>query len=195
MIGAPTLACAHRQPIDVDELMRIHDSDPQLAALRVYVDARLLVVYRQPAQPGDFAMTGGVVEERESSTVLRQIIGRRRAGAVIAASEDERTLWISFDPACTQIDCTFTFVADEEGAFVLSAAPLRDDRAAPEVYRRRQRRPAQLVPNLVNPEQGATEVLVRERRRRPPITVGLELKKRSYRHDRSETERARGFSG
>ncbi len=192
-LGLGTIACAHRQAVDVDALARIHDSDPELSALRVYVDHRLLVVYPELETERQIELSGGVVEERASSREIRQIIGRRRAGAVIAASEDERSLWISFDPACTEIGCAFTFVVAEDDAFVLEAAPERAGRASPQVHRGRRARATRMEPRVQDPEVSAVEVLLRLRRRRRPSPLGLELRKRSIRRDRAETERARGF--
>jgi len=187
-------ACALRQPVDLGGLARIHDSDPELSALRVYAARRLIAVYPEVETEREIDLSGGVVEERASSQEIRQIIGRRRAGAVIAASEDDRSLWISFDPACTDIGCAFTFVVAEDDEFVLAAAPERAGRGSPEVHRGRRARATRMEPRVQNPEVSAIEVLLRLRRRRRPQTLGLELRRRSYRRDRAETERARGFA-
>jgi len=187
------VGCAQRQALDLQELARIHDSDPQLGALRAYVDRRLIVVHREAIGHGELSLAQGVVEERASSSALRQIIGRRSAGAIVAASEDERILWVSFDPDCTEVACAFMFVVDADHAFSLADAPSRAQRAAPEAYRGRRAKATLLVPSLRAPEEGGSLVLVRQRRRRPPVTVGLEVRKRTYRRDWSKTERARGF--
>ncbi len=186
-------ACARREPVDLEVLARVHDSDPELDALRVYVDRRLIVVYPELGAEAELALRGGVVEERRASRELRQIVGRERAGAVIAAAEDERTLWISFDPSCAEIDCAFTFVVAEDDAFVLGALPERAGRDRALAYRRRRAEATQLVPRLADPGTSAAEILVRPRRRRPPVPVGLDLRRRSLRRERADTERARGF--
>ena len=185
--------CARREPVDLEVLARVHDSDPELDALRVYVDRRLLVVYPELDASGQIELADGVVEERFVSREVRQIIGRQRAGAVIAAAEDERTLWISFDPTCEDVDCAFAFVVAEDDSFVLGAVPERAGRAKAVAYRGRRAEAARLVARLADPESSATEVLVRPRRRRAPAKVGLELRRRSYRGERADTERARGF--
>ena len=113
---------------------------------------------------------------------------RGRRGLVIAAAEDERALWISFDPSCAEIECAFTFVVAENDAFVLSAVPERAARDRAIAYRRRRAEAAKLVPRLADPAMSATEVLVRPRRRRPPVPVGLELRRRSLRRERADTD-------
>lgn len=193
VLGQGAIACAHRRAVDVDALARIHDSDPELSALRVYVDHRLIVVYPELETERKIELSQGVVEERAASREIRQIIGKGRAGAVIAASEDERSLWISFDPACTELGCAFEFVVAEDNAFVLAAVPERPGRASPQVYRGRRARATRMEPRVQDPEVSAAEVFLRLCRRRPPLPLGLELRKRSIRRDRAETERARGF--
>lgn len=185
--------CARREPVDLEVLARVHDSDPELDALRVYVDRRLIVVYPELDASGEIELADGVVEERFVSRELRQIVGRNRAGAVIAAAEDERTLWISFDPTCSAVDCAFAFVVAEDDSFVLGAVPERAGRDSAVPYRGRRASRARLVPRLADPESSATEVLVRPRRRRASAKVGLELRRRSYRGERADTERVRGF--
>ena len=187
------VGCARRVPVDLEVLARVHDSDPELDAVRVYVDRRLIVVYPELDASGEIELADGVVEERFVSRELRQIVGRHRAGAVIAASEDERTLWISFDPTCSAVDCAFAFVVAEDDSFVLGAVPERAGRERAVAYRGRRASGAKLVPRLADPESSATEVLVRPRRRRASAKIGLELRRRSYRGERAETERARGF--
>ncbi|MCA9661527.1 MAG: hypothetical protein KC486_24520, partial [Myxococcales bacterium] len=141
-------ACARRQALDAPALARLRASDPDLRGLRVYLDRRLIVVYPEE-ETRSLAVRDGVVEESRITEELRHVIGRRRAGAVIAAADDGRSLWVSFDPSCVDVGCAFHFVVAGDEAFALSEVPARAGRGAPEAYRARVAAGTRLRPQLV----------------------------------------------
>ncbi|MCB9702232.1 MAG: hypothetical protein H6711_10075 [Myxococcales bacterium] len=184
--------CARRQPLDRADLARIDAEDPDRASLRVHLARRLIVVHPALESDAALAVAGGVIDERRTDRRLRVIVGKRRAGAVIAASEDGRELWVSFDPECLEITCAYGFIAVDGEAFRLAAVPGRDRHRPPRSYRGREAERARLEPHLIDPAIDGSEILAIDRRGRLR-TIDLEIRKRSRKQVRSATERARGF--
>lgn len=186
--------CGHRRALTTDELARIREHDPDLAQVRVYAGQRTIAVHDDPSVDVRYAIEAGDVRERSSTRPLRQIVGRRRPGAILATTtlHDMPVLWVSFDPACIDPTCAFPFVALEDGRFVLLGAPELPGRPAPTVYRRRLADRNAMTPTKVGSLADANPVLALERRGDHHL-VELEIKKVSRRSRKSATIRARGF--
>ncbi|MEZ4385221.1 MAG: hypothetical protein R3A79_28090 [Nannocystaceae bacterium] len=191
LLAALAPACARRQALDAPALTRLRAVDPELRQLRVYLDHRLVVVYPDE-EARSLAVRRGVVEEATVAESLRHVVRRRSAGAVIAATDDGRGLWVSFDPACETVDCAFHFIAAGDDAFALAEVPARAGRGAPEPHRGRVVEGTRLRPQLVDPQVSAAQILAVPRRR-GSVPVGLELRRRAGERERVDTERARGF--
>ncbi|MEZ4452871.1 MAG: hypothetical protein R3B09_25660 [Nannocystaceae bacterium] len=187
-------ACGHRRALTVDELAKIREHDPELVEVRAFVSDRVIAVHEPPGADVRYAIEGGEVQERSSTRPLRQIVGRRTAGAVVAVTtlHEMPVLWVSFDAACTDAACAFPFVAVEDGRFVLEDAPELPNRAPPRVYRRRVRDRALLTPTKIGSLADANAVLSRTRRGEAQV-ITLEIRKVSRRSQHASTRRARGF--
>ncbi|MEX1369272.1 MAG: hypothetical protein AB1Z98_39455 [Nannocystaceae bacterium] len=168
--------CAKRLALEQTELQRVEKEAGSLQSLRVYVSDRLITVYDEAQVAQDFTVNKQIVQQSDRQQ-LKNVLGKNTSGKILKVDDSNGMplLWVTFDASCSEPECAFGFVQNEDGLFRLLTAPPLTGYSEPKNYHvwRNKRRVMKLgkMKSLSEPN----DVFVNKKRNGKLRTVHLEV--------------------
>ncbi len=194
-IGALVLVsgCRKRLPLTPDELERVQ-TEAGVQPLRVYPGKKLLSLYPADNKNEQFEVSRDIVQSSRQDQ-LKKIVTKDTAGLILKIEERNGAplLWVTFEPACTKVDCAYGFVQTEDGKYRLSDLPDRDGYTDPKVYRSCIWKKRKLGPGRMKSLNEANDVMLVKKNNGKILTIVLTVKKVIDERTRTRTDRAQGI--
>ncbi|MEM7154263.1 MAG: hypothetical protein AAF799_15565 [Myxococcota bacterium] len=127
--------CAKRLALKQAELERVGKTDTGVPSLRVYVSHRLVTVYDEAQVDQQFQVDKQIRQESDRQR-LKNVLTKNTSGKILKVDESNgmQLLWVTFDASCSEPDCAFGFVQNEDGLYRLMQTPPFEGYAEPKSY-------------------------------------------------------------
>lgn len=193
IVAASSSGCRKRLPLNSTELERVQ-TEAGVQPLRVYPERKVISVYAPDNKNEQFAVSRDIVQSSRE-TQLKKIVTKDTAGLILKIEElnGAPLLWVTFEPACTTIDCAYAFVQTEDGKYRLNAVPERPGYADPKVYRACVWKKRELGPGRMRSLNENNDVLLVKKNNGKILTIVLTVKKVIDERTRTRTERSQGI--
>jgi hypothetical protein len=140
LLAAAAGGCANRELVTSTVMRDIQRQDPNLTKIRVYPTVTYVAVYTK-ALADEVRVSGqvGTYSEDVRGRRIEVEVNRNLPGAILAVEtlDGQPLLWVSFDEDCTERDCAFGFVRNDDGKYRLFHVPLLPGYSDPTVFRKR----------------------------------------------------------
>lgn len=185
--------CRKRLPLTPDELERVQ-TEAGVQPLRVYTGKKLISIYAGENKNEQFNVERDIVESSRGEE-LEKVVTKNTAGLILKIEEQNGMplLWVTFESACTTIDCAYGFVQTENGKFRLNKVPDRDGYGDPKIYRYAEWKKRRLKPGRMNSLAEANDVLLVKKRNGKILTIVLTVKKVIDNKTRRRRDKASGI--
>lgn len=186
--------CIRRIDLTPQAFDRWHAQDPDLDALRVYPDRRLLSYYPELGENVTRDVKDRKVIERGAKNVHKRTITGRTSGRIVAMDtlNGMPRLWVTFFPDCEAAVCAYGFVLTEHQRYSLVSVATLADYGSPVSYRRHRLKRNKLQLSRQRSVGEANEVLAAKRRKGKALPINLQLRLDSRQRTRTTSERAPG---
>lgn len=184
--------CAKRTPLSPTELAKVK-TEAGIAPLRVYTERRMVALYNEAGVDNSFAVDRKITEESDK-VVDKQVTTRNTAGLILDIDElnGKPLLFVTFDAACKERDCSYKFVETEDGHYRLVELPEREGYEKPRVYRSCVWKKRKLGKGKLASLAEANEVYLVKKNNGKILTLTLEVKKVTSDRTQTRTRRNRG---
>lgn len=185
--------CRKRLPLTSAELERVQ-TEAGVQPLRVYPGKKILSIYPASNKNETFEVSRDIVESSRQDK-LKKIETKNTAGLILKIEERNGMplLWVTFEPSCTTVDCSYAFVQTEDGKYRLANVPDRNGYGDPNVYRNFAWKSRKLGSGRMASLAEANDVMLVKKKNGKILTIVLTVKKVVDERSRTRTERSQGI--